>query len=190
MDYLIFLQLQVLDQKSKGSPTCCYEDCMQRKRDIESFTESVEDQSHRAQISSDKEQEQYNRETGAKYSSVQPPSNNNNNNGFLSNIRNSSPFSPATTPQQPLSLSPCQSCKSAQDLAETSAAQTSTNSSLQNCNGNWSSSDHSHDCGYSSENYNGCCDTASASSSLPSSPEGSEVACSDGFCNHEGNYGV
>lgn len=45
----------------------------------------------------------------------------------------------------------------------------------------WSSSEHSQDCGYSSENNN--CDTGS---SLPSSPEGSEVACSDGFCNHEG----
>jgi hypothetical protein len=72
-------------------------------------------------------------------------------------------------------------------LAETAAALTSANSSLKNCNGNWSSSDHSQDCGYSSENNNGCCDTGSTSSSLPSSPEGSEVACSDGFCNHEGN---
>lgn len=51
--------------------------------------------------------------------------------------------------------------------------------------GSWSSSEHSQDCGYSSENNNGCCDTVSGSSSLPSSPEGSEVACSDGCCNHE-----
>ncbi|XP_059488130.1 gametogenetin-binding protein 2 [Neocloeon triangulifer] len=50
----------------------------------------------------------------------------------------------------------------------------------------WSSarcaSQQSHDCGYSSEGN----ETISGSCSLPSSPEGSEVACSDGFCNHEG----
>lgn len=47
--------------------------------------------------------------------------------------------------------------------------------------------DHSQDCGYSSEQNNGSCDTRSASSSVNSSPEGSEVACSEGFCDHEGN---
>lgn len=46
----------------------------------------------------------------------------------------------------------------------------------------WSSSDHSQDYGYSSENNIG-----SSGHSNPSSPEGSEVACSDGFCNHEGS---
>lgn len=50
---------------------------------------------------------------------------------------------------------------------------------------NGSSSDHSHDCGYSSENNNGCCETASLSSSLLSTPEGSEVACSDSCCQPE-----
>lgn len=56
------------------------------------------------------------------------------------------------------------------------------------CNGkkeNGNSSDHSHDCGYSSENNNGCCETGSLISSLPSSPEGSEVACSESCCQHE-----
>lgn len=48
-----------------------------------------------------------------------------------------------------------------------------------------SSSDHSHDCGYSSENNNGCCETGSLISSLSSSPEGSEMACSDGCCQPE-----
>lgn len=47
----------------------------------------------------------------------------------------------------------------------------------------WSSSEHSHDCGYSSENNNGCCETVSGASSLPSSPEGSEMACSGSCCN-------
>ncbi|XP_044754730.1 gametogenetin-binding protein 2-like [Coccinella septempunctata] len=51
-----------------------------------------------------------------------------------------------------------------------------------------SSSDHSHDCGYSSENNNGCCETGSLVSSISSSPEGSEVACSDSCCHHETNY--
>ncbi|XP_049867455.1 gametogenetin-binding protein 2-like [Pectinophora gossypiella] len=52
-------------------------------------------------------------------------------------------------------------------------------------NGNLSPNEHSHDCGYSSGNNGGCCETMSGSSSLMSSPEGSEVACSEGFCNHE-----
>ena len=44
-----------------------------------------------------------------------------------------------------------------------------------------SSSEHSSpDPGYSSEHY-------ISSGSLPGSPEGSDVACSDGFCNHEEN---
>ncbi|RVE48602.1 hypothetical protein evm_006791 [Chilo suppressalis] len=54
-----------------------------------------------------------------------------------------------------------------------------------NKNGKLSPHDHSQDCGYSSGNNGGCCDTISGSSSLMSSPEGSEVACSEGFCNHE-----
>ncbi|CAG9114590.1 hypothetical protein JYU34_007728 [Plutella xylostella] len=44
-------------------------------------------------------------------------------------------------------------------------------------------SEHTLDCGYSSGNTGGCCELSG--SSLGSSPEGSEVACSDGFCNHE-----
>ncbi|CAH0721856.1 unnamed protein product, partial [Brenthis ino] len=51
-------------------------------------------------------------------------------------------------------------------------------------NGKFSPNEHSQDCGYSSGN-NVCCEIMSGSSSLMSSPEGSEVACSEGFCNHE-----
>ncbi|XP_018568036.1 gametogenetin-binding protein 2-like isoform X3 [Anoplophora glabripennis] len=51
-----------------------------------------------------------------------------------------------------------------------------------------SASDHSHDCGYSSENNNGCCETGSLISSLSSSPEGSELACSDTCCQHETDF--
>ncbi|XP_066589135.1 gametogenetin-binding protein 2-like isoform X2 [Prorops nasuta] len=43
-----------------------------------------------------------------------------------------------------------------------------------------SSEQSSQDCGYSSEHN-------ISSSSIPSTPEGSEVACSDGCCNHEGD---
>ncbi|KAK0178640.1 hypothetical protein PV327_007516 [Microctonus hyperodae] len=42
-----------------------------------------------------------------------------------------------------------------------------------------SSEPSSHDCGYSSEHN-------VSNSSMPSSPEGSEVACSEGCCSHEG----
>ncbi|XP_060528103.1 gametogenetin-binding protein 2-like isoform X2 [Cylas formicarius] len=45
-----------------------------------------------------------------------------------------------------------------------------------------SNSDHSHDCGYSSEYNNACCETGSLTSSMSSSPEGSELACSDSCC--------
>ncbi|KAJ8912903.1 hypothetical protein NQ315_017233 [Exocentrus adspersus] len=51
-----------------------------------------------------------------------------------------------------------------------------------------SASDHSHDCGYSSENNNGCCETGSLISSLSTSPEGSELACSDTCCQHETDF--
>ncbi|KAM3962996.1 LOW QUALITY PROTEIN: gametogenetin-binding protein 2-like [Aphomia sociella] len=52
-------------------------------------------------------------------------------------------------------------------------------------NGNLSPNEHSQDCGYSSGNNGGCCETISSSSSITSTPEGSEVACSEGCCNHE-----
>lgn len=42
-----------------------------------------------------------------------------------------------------------------------------------------SSSENSRDCGYASENI--------SSTSLPCTPEGSEVACNDNCCNHEGD---
>ncbi|EFA10614.1 gametogenetin-binding protein 2-like [Tribolium castaneum] len=44
----------------------------------------------------------------------------------------------------------------------------------------------SSDYGYSSENNNGCCETASLISSISSSPEGSELAC-DTCCQHDGD---
>ncbi|XP_069703871.1 gametogenetin-binding protein 2-like isoform X1 [Periplaneta americana] len=177
-------KLQVLDRKSKGSPVCYCEDCVRRKKDKSSLAESVEDQSNKAQKSCDKQQ-QFIKKTGGNCSSGESS----NNNSIITSIRNSTP-----PPSMQQSLSPCQSCKSAQDLVETSATLLANNSTFKNClrdgsarcNGNWSSSEHSQDCGYSSENNNGCCDTGSGSSSLPSSPEGSEIACSDGFCNHEG----
>lgn len=43
-----------------------------------------------------------------------------------------------------------------------------------------SSEQLSQDCGYSSEHN-------ISSSSIPSTPDGSEVACSDGCCNHDGD---
>ncbi|VEN36955.1 unnamed protein product [Callosobruchus maculatus] len=52
--------------------------------------------------------------------------------------------------------------------------------------GSNNSDSNSHDCGYSSENNNGCCgDTGSLVSSLSSSPAGSELACSEACCHHD-----
>lgn len=84
------------------------------------------------------------------------------------------PVKPAPQRAPPEVDASCQSCQSAQ--------RTPSSSTLAP---RWSSrcpSQQSQDCGYSSEGN----DTTSGSCSLPSSPEGSEVACSDGFCNHEG----
>lgn len=80
-----------------------------------------------------------------------------------------------------IDMGPCHSCQRVQTLS----TDKSKHISKRLVNGNWSSSEHSQDCGYSSEYNNGFCDTISGSSSLPSSPEGSDVACSEGFCNHD-----
>lgn len=53
---------------------------------------------------------------------------------------------------------------------------------------NGSTSDHSHDCGYSSENNNGCCETGSLVSSIGSSPESSDVACSENSWHQDHDY--
>lgn len=76
----------------------------------------------------------------------------------------------------------CQSCHNDSKTKRRSSKKTGKK---RNKNGNLSPNEHSHDCGYSSGNTGGCCETMSGSSSLMSSPEGSEVACSEGFCNHE-----
>lgn len=75
-------------------------------------------------------------------------------------------------------------CQSCQDDSTTRRSPKNT-AKKRGKNGNLSPNEHSHDCGYSSGNNGGCCETMSGSSSLMSSPEGSEVACSEGFCNHE-----
>ncbi|XP_013195538.1 gametogenetin-binding protein 2-like [Amyelois transitella] len=74
-------------------------------------------------------------------------------------------------------------CPSCQD--DTSKRSPKKNGKKRGKNGNLSPSEASQDCGYSSGNNGGCCETMSGSSSLMSTPEGSEVACSEGYCNHE-----
>lgn len=69
------------------------------------------------------------------------------------------------------SLSPCQSCK---DVQETVVLIRESDSRV----------DVSH---CSPPDLNGCSDGASVSSSWHSSPEGSDVACSEGFCSHDGD---
>lgn len=76
-------------------------------------------------------------------------------------------------------------CQSCQDDTTNKRRSPKKTSKKRTKNGNLSPSEHSQDCGYSSGNNGGCCETMSGSSSLMSSPEGSEVACSEGFCNHE-----
>lgn len=76
-------------------------------------------------------------------------------------------------------------CQSCQDDTTNKRRSPKKTGKKRTKNGNLSPNEHSQDCGYSSGNNGGCCETMSGSSSLMSSPEGSEVACSEGFCNHE-----
>lgn len=85
---------------------------------------------------------------------------------------------PGTVPHNPPPQVPPAACQSCQSAQRNPAQSTLAPSWTSRC-----SSQQSQDCGYSSEGN----DTISGSCSLPSSPEGSEVACSDGFCNHEGD---
>uniref|UniRef100_A0A1B6DI37 Gametogenetin-binding protein 2 n=1 Tax=Clastoptera arizonana TaxID=38151 RepID=A0A1B6DI37_9HEMI len=146
-------KLQVLDRKTKGSPTCYCADCLREKNKKSVVTMN--------NISVDNELgKQIILRGGVKCDS----GGEDRNSIELSSIARS-----AENKQS--SLSPCPSCVNAQELLNG-----------RNNNIAWSSSDHSQDCGYSSENNLG-----SSSPSGPSSPEGSEIACSDGFCNHEGD---
>lgn len=88
------------------------------------------------------------------------------------------------TPTELLSTRDCAACS-----GECNCCHEIKNTRKLTKTGSLSPNDHSQDCGYSSGNNGGCCETMSGCSSLMSSPEGSEVACSDGFCNHErGDY--
>ncbi|KPI91656.1 Gametogenetin-binding protein 2-like [Papilio xuthus] len=80
----------------------------------------------------------------------------------------------------------CQSCQD--DYTTTKIGSPKKSGNKRNKKNELTSSELSHDCGYASGGgvtTGGCCETLSGSSSLMSSPEGSEVACSEGFCNHE-----
>ncbi|XP_054262620.1 gametogenetin-binding protein 2-like isoform X2 [Macrosteles quadrilineatus] len=128
-------ELQVLDRKMKGSPTCSCADCVKNKKSAVKVTNSVTKSKSKCAGQAE----------NLEFPAIVSTEKNKNLN----------------------SLSPCESCVNAQELLDAQKG--------------WSSSDHSQDYGYSSENNLG-----STGPSGPSSPEGSEVACSDGFCNHDG----
>lgn len=99
--------------------------------------------------------------------------------GKLAVNENNNAVECSTSEDKNSNLSHCQSCQTAQEgKGENNNKKKSDKQRVRN--------DHSQDYGYSSEHNNGSCNTVSASSSLNSSPEGSEIACSDGFCDHEG----
>nr|CAD7194824.1 unnamed protein product [Timema douglasi] len=183
-------KLQVLDRKTKGAPLCNCEDCLKKKLEMTSISNLAD-----TAVPNNKLVLKEMKKT-QKVSANQMPSITSRK-GIHPNSRRSGSSLPSnSTKKKKINTvksacgSPepsCQSCKVAQDGVE---------GCLWSCVehpgdkvGLWSSSEHSQDCGYSSENTNGSCDIASGMSSLASSPEGSEIACSDAFCNHEGDWG-
>nr|CAD7453896.1 unnamed protein product [Timema tahoe] len=183
-------KLQVLDRKTKGAPLCNCEDCLKKKLETTSISNLAD-----TVVPNNKLVLEEMKKT-QKVSANQMPSITSRKAIHLNSRRSGSSLPSNSTKKKKINAvklargSPepsCQSCKVAQDGVE---------ECLWSCVehpgdkvGLWSSSEHSQDCGYSSENTNGSCDIASGTSSLASSPEGSEIACSDAFCNHEGDWG-
>nr|CAD7423459.1 unnamed protein product [Timema monikensis] len=183
-------KLQVLDRKTKGAPLCNCEDCLKKKLETTSISNLAD-----TAVPNNKLVLKEMKKT-QKVSANQMPSITSRKGIHLNSRRSGSSLPSNSTKKKKINTvksacgSPepsCQSCKVAQDGVE---------GCLWSCVehpgdkvGLWSSSEHSQDCGYSSENTNGSCDIASGMLSLASSPEGSEIACSDAFCNHEGDWG-
>ncbi|RZF40544.1 hypothetical protein LSTR_LSTR000423 [Laodelphax striatellus] len=161
-------KLQVLHRKIKGPASCSCIDCQQRDKKkkngggggvVGQATQSSSSSSSvNSQPTAAKAKEKKTAKVKVKDAKVSRAAEKNNN--AIHDIDSISIDDNQST------LTPCQSCVNAQELLG------SQNSKV------WSS-DQSQDCGYSSEN--------NISNSIPSSTEGSEVACSDGFCNHEGD---
>lgn len=167
-------QLQILDRKSKGQVKCLCEDCSIKNRsesDSEKTSQPLTESKSRKGNNNKGCRENCKTNSSKKNKACdggKPTAVENNNASECHNgVKNSE-------------VSHCQSCQTAQKTNAESSKKSVKNGSKQRERGG----DHSQDCGYSSEHNNG--DTAS--SSLNSSPEGSEVACSDGFCEHEGRF--
>ncbi|GLH06233.1 Gametogenetin-binding protein 2 [Gryllus bimaculatus] len=181
-------KLQVLEHKGKSSSACSCKDCQRKKKDkvsVENGSNSSCNHPSKS-VACQKSQLQRGRNvTNGHCSSEDLPSPARKTaiHSSVTVVRNPTTSCANLSPEN-VSLSPCQSCKNAQDSMDEHHARVS-DTQTPVLPAAWSSSDHSQDCGYASENNNGCCDTASVSSSLRSSPDGSDIACSDGFCNHE-----
>ncbi|XP_022185265.1 gametogenetin-binding protein 2-like isoform X2 [Nilaparvata lugens] len=153
-------KLQVLHRKIKGPASCNCIDCQQRDKKKKSGGQSSEGAVPSAPTHTAPKEKKAAKGGKAKEAKGSTRSENNNN-----KMADSDSIS-IDDSHNSHALTPCQSCANALELLG------SQNSKI------WSS-DQSQDCGYSSEN--------NISNSIPSSTEGSEVACSDGFCNHEGD---
>lgn len=168
------MQLQILDRKSKGQLKCLCEDCSVKNRiqgDSGKTSQGLS-QTNKSKKGKNKTHKE----------NIKPKRQKKNkicNSGTLTVGENNNTVDCSNGNKDSVTtLTHCQSCQSAQE---------SSGYAKQNYgNKQRDRNDHSQDYGYSSEHNNGSCDTPSASSSLNSSPEGSEVACSEGFCDHEG----
>nr|CAD7258229.1 unnamed protein product [Timema shepardi] len=157
--------LQVLDRKTKGAPLCNCEDCLKKKLEMTSISNLAD-----TAVPNNKLVLKEMKKT-QKVSANQMPSITSRK-GIHPNSRRSGSSLPSnSTKKKKINTvksacgSPepsCQSCKVAQDGVE---------GCLWSCVehpgdkvGLWSSSEHSQDCGYSSENTNGSCDIASGMS--------------------------
>lgn len=170
-----------MDRKSKGQLKCLCEECSVKNKDQSDSEKTSQSLSRTSKSRRGKKTNKENAKANCR------GKNKVCNGGEKSTVAENNNFVDSQNGTKGHNLmSHCQSCQSAQE------------STGKSCEGRREKggdkqrvrSDHSQDHGYSSEHNNGNGDTPSALSSLASSPEGSEVACSEGFCDHEGerNY--
>ncbi|KAL0271882.1 UNVERIFIED_CONTAM: hypothetical protein PYX00_005051 [Menopon gallinae] len=166
-------KLQILDRKSKGQVKCLCEDCSIKNR-----SESDSEKTSQPLTENKSKKGNNNKSYRENCKTNCSKKNKTCDGGKRTFVENNNAVECHNSMKNSL-VAHCQLCQSAQKTHSENLKKMAKSGSKQRGRGG----DHSQDCGYSSEHNNG--DTAS--SSLNSSPEGSEVACSDGFCEHEGD---
>ncbi|XP_015604468.1 gametogenetin-binding protein 2-like isoform X2 [Cephus cinctus] len=196
-------KLQVLDPKNKGPPTCKCPDCMKKSKG----SSKAQVQTSTTFLNSKKSSMVTQKSPAKKNNTVSKPKSTTN---CQPDKEESNVYSKMVRSEV---VEPCERCKeflekgkdgnwrvreickdpTDEEIADAWMGRPSKRftmwmemkkryemSTCYGINSRSSSEQSSQDCGYSSEHN-------ISSSSLPSTPEGSEVACSEGCCNHEGD---